>query len=181
MWVWLLVYILLDSPPTCLSFWVECSNKNGYNGGEWKTPNIVLVSVGMHKAHFSHLGMLFRILHMYINFLHYKLCHDRFWFMRSDPLFFLFFSQKLWQAGFLEGITNIVPGIACVLQTFCNELSIQTSTRMDIWNNLHIFVFAALGGVNIKELLDDAADEVGGKLLLDFSDTMGDRIQVFLE
>ncbi|KAK7819181.1 uncharacterized protein LOC112034343 [Quercus suber] len=51
-------------------------------------------------------------------------------------------------AGFLEGITNIVP---------------------------------ALGGVNIKELLDDAADEVGGKLLLDFSDTMGDRIQVFLE
>ncbi|XP_075660530.1 uncharacterized protein LOC142630419 isoform X2 [Castanea sativa] len=51
-------------------------------------------------------------------------------------------------AGFLEGITNIVP---------------------------------ALGGVNIKELLDDAADEVGGKLLVDFSDTMGDRIQVFLE
>nr|XP_023922928.1 uncharacterized protein LOC112034343 isoform X2 [Quercus suber] len=51
-------------------------------------------------------------------------------------------------AGFLEGITNIVP---------------------------------ALGGVNIKELLDDAAEEVGGKLLLDFSDTIGDRIQVFLE
>uniref|UniRef100_A0A2N9GGY1 Uncharacterized protein n=1 Tax=Fagus sylvatica TaxID=28930 RepID=A0A2N9GGY1_FAGSY len=51
-------------------------------------------------------------------------------------------------AGFLDGITNIVP---------------------------------ALGGVNIKELLDDAADELGGKLLLDFKDTMGDRIQVFLE
>ncbi|KAB1227208.1 hypothetical protein CJ030_MR1G022628 [Morella rubra] len=51
-------------------------------------------------------------------------------------------------AGFLEGITNIVP---------------------------------ALGGVNIKALLDDAADEVGGKVLLDFNDTMGDRIQVFLE
>ncbi|KAK4754466.1 hypothetical protein SAY87_002570 [Trapa incisa] len=51
-------------------------------------------------------------------------------------------------AGFLDGITNIVP---------------------------------ALGGVNIKELLDDAAGEVGGKLLLDFKDTMGDRIQVFLE
>ncbi|OAY37615.1 2,3-dimethylmalate lyase isoform X2 [Manihot esculenta] len=51
-------------------------------------------------------------------------------------------------AGFLEGITNIVP---------------------------------ALGGVNIKELLDDAAGEVGGKLLLDFNDTIGDRIQVFLE
>ncbi|KAJ9189052.1 hypothetical protein P3X46_000391 [Hevea brasiliensis] len=51
-------------------------------------------------------------------------------------------------AGFLEGITNIVP---------------------------------ALGGVNIKELLDDAAGEVGGKLLLDFNDTMGDRIQVLLE
>ncbi|XP_015901041.3 uncharacterized protein LOC107434131 isoform X1 [Ziziphus jujuba] len=51
-------------------------------------------------------------------------------------------------AGFLEGITNIVP---------------------------------ALGGVNIKALLDDAADEVGGKILLDFNDTMGDRIQVFLE
>ncbi|XP_061367628.1 uncharacterized protein LOC133310683 isoform X1 [Gastrolobium bilobum] len=51
-------------------------------------------------------------------------------------------------AGFLDGITNIVP---------------------------------ALGGVNFKELLDDAAEEVGGKLLLDFNDRMGDRIQVFLE
>ncbi|KAG7570280.1 Pyruvate/Phosphoenolpyruvate kinase-like domain superfamily [Arabidopsis thaliana x Arabidopsis arenosa] len=51
-------------------------------------------------------------------------------------------------AGFLEGVTNIVP---------------------------------ALGGVNLKQLMDDAADEVGGKLLLDFKDTAGDRIQVFLE
>ncbi|CAA3009941.1 2,3-dimethylmalate lyase isoform X1 [Olea europaea subsp. europaea] len=51
-------------------------------------------------------------------------------------------------AGFLDGITNIVP---------------------------------ALGGINIKALLDDAASEVGGKQLLDFNDTMGDRIQVFLE
>ncbi|VVB03219.1 unnamed protein product [Arabis nemorensis] len=51
-------------------------------------------------------------------------------------------------AGFLEGVTNIVP---------------------------------ALGGVNLKQLMDDAADEVGGKLLLDFKDTGGDRIQVFLE
>ncbi|KRH01804.1 hypothetical protein GLYMA_18G299600v4 [Glycine max] len=51
-------------------------------------------------------------------------------------------------AGFLDGITNIVP---------------------------------ALGGLNIKELLDDVTEEVGGKLLLDFQDRMGDRIQVFLE
>ncbi|CAI0397210.1 unnamed protein product [Linum tenue] len=51
-------------------------------------------------------------------------------------------------AGFLDGITNIVP---------------------------------ALGGVNIKELLDQASGEAGGKLLLDFNDTVGDRIQVFLE
>nr|XP_017219599.1 PREDICTED: 2,3-dimethylmalate lyase isoform X2 [Daucus carota subsp. sativus] len=51
-------------------------------------------------------------------------------------------------AGFLDGITNIVP---------------------------------ALGGINIKELMDDAALEVGGKLLLDFNDARGDRIQVFLE
>ncbi|ESR56365.1 hypothetical protein CICLE_v10019835mg [Citrus x clementina] len=51
-------------------------------------------------------------------------------------------------AGFLDGITNVVP---------------------------------ALGGVNLKELLNDAAEEVGGKLLLDFNDTVGDRIQVFLE
>ncbi|GFP93400.1 2 3-dimethylmalate lyase [Phtheirospermum japonicum] len=51
-------------------------------------------------------------------------------------------------AGFLEGITNIVP---------------------------------ALGGINIKALLDDAALEEGGKQLLDFNDTIGDRIQVFLE
>ncbi|KAK8489626.1 hypothetical protein V6N13_028065 [Hibiscus sabdariffa] len=39
----------------------------------------------------------------------------------------------------------------------------------------------ALGGVNIKALLDDAAVEVGGKVLLDSKDTKGDRIQVFLE
>ncbi|KAK7272858.1 hypothetical protein RIF29_13898 [Crotalaria pallida] len=51
-------------------------------------------------------------------------------------------------AGFLDGVTNIVP---------------------------------ALGGVNIKALLDDATGEVGGKLLLDFNDRMGDRIQVYLE
>ncbi|KAK9079000.1 hypothetical protein SSX86_000669 [Deinandra increscens subsp. villosa] len=51
-------------------------------------------------------------------------------------------------AGFLDGITNIVP---------------------------------ALGGVNIKALLDDASYEVGGKLLLEFNDARGDRIQVFLE
>ncbi|CAB4275396.1 unnamed protein product [Prunus armeniaca] len=43
------------------------------------------------------------------------------------------------KAGFLDGITNIVP---------------------------------ALGGVNIKELLNEAADEMGGKVLLDFNDTM---------
>ncbi|CAH2058243.1 unnamed protein product [Thlaspi arvense] len=51
-------------------------------------------------------------------------------------------------AGFLEGVTNIVP---------------------------------ALGGVDLKQLMEDAADEVGGILLLDFEDTNGDRIQVFLE
>ncbi|CAB4294250.1 unnamed protein product [Prunus armeniaca] len=58
------------------------------------------------------------------------------------------------KAGFLDGITNIVP--------------------------VHIFP-TALGGVNIKELLNEAADEMGGKVLLDFNDTIGDRIQVFLE
>ncbi|KAG4923009.1 hypothetical protein JHK86_051822 [Glycine max] len=41
--------------------------------------------------------------------------------------------------------------------------------------------FSALGGLNIKELLDDVTEEVGGKFLLDFQDRMGDRIQVFLE
>lgn len=50
-------------------------------------------------------------------------------------------------AGFLDGITNIVP---------------------------------ALMGVNIKELLNSAAEGTEGKLL-DFSDPRGDRIQVFLE
>ncbi|XP_039055642.1 2,3-dimethylmalate lyase isoform X4 [Hibiscus syriacus] len=42
-------------------------------------------------------------------------------------------------------------------------------------------IVPALGGINIRALLDDAAEEAGGKLLLDFNDTMGDRIQVFLE
>ncbi|XP_019430836.1 PREDICTED: uncharacterized protein LOC109338143 [Lupinus angustifolius] len=50
-------------------------------------------------------------------------------------------------AGFIDGITNIVP---------------------------------ALGGVNIKDLLENATGDVEGKLLLDINDTMGDRIQVFL-
>lgn len=50
-------------------------------------------------------------------------------------------------AGFLDGITNLVP---------------------------------ALVGVNIKELLDNAAEGVKGKLL-DFNDPPGDRIEVFLE
>lgn len=44
-----------------------------------------------------------------------------------------------------------------------------------------LLCYTALGGVNLKELLNDAAEEVGGKLLLDFNDTVGDRIQVFLE
>ncbi|KAD6455127.1 hypothetical protein E3N88_09833 [Mikania micrantha] len=38
-----------------------------------------------------------------------------------------------------------------------------------------------LGGVNLKAVLDDASYEVGGKLLLEFNDSRGDRIQVFLE
>ncbi|GMN59666.1 hypothetical protein TIFTF001_028763 [Ficus carica] len=61
---------------------------------------------------------------------------------------FSIFLLPFQQAGFLEGVTNIVP---------------------------------ALGGVNLKEMLDDAAYEPGGKLLLDFNDRIGDRIQVFLE
>jgi hypothetical protein len=43
-----------------------------------------------------------------------------------------------------------------------------------------VTTYAALGGVNLKKLLDDATEEIGGKLL-DFNDRMGDRIQVFLE
>lgn len=39
----------------------------------------------------------------------------------------------------------------------------------------------ALGGVNIKALLDDATLKEGGTVLLDFNDSMGDRIQVILE
>ncbi|CAI9117383.1 OLC1v1018769C1 [Oldenlandia corymbosa var. corymbosa] len=44
-----------------------------------------------------------------------------------------------------------------------------------------INIVPALGNVNIKALLDDAAQEEGGKVLLDFNDRIGDRIQVFLE
>ena len=46
---------------------------------------------------------------------------------------------------------------------------------------IYPFCYTALGGMNLKQLLDDAAYEPGGKLLLDFNDTVGDRIQVFLE
>nr|QEI21540.1 phosphoenolpyruvate carboxylase [Zygophyllum xanthoxylum] len=42
-------------------------------------------------------------------------------------------------------------------------------------------IVPALGGINIKPLLDNASEEAGGKPLLDFNDRMGDRIQVFLE
>lgn len=47
--------------------------------------------------------------------------------------------------------------------------------------NEYICLVTALVGINMKELLDDAALEQGGKQLLDFNDSMGDRIQVFLE
>lgn len=39
----------------------------------------------------------------------------------------------------------------------------------------------ALRGVNLKQLMGEAANEVGGKLLLDFNDTGSERIQVLLE
>ncbi|PON95572.1 Pyruvate/Phosphoenolpyruvate kinase-like domain containing protein [Trema orientale] len=39
----------------------------------------------------------------------------------------------------------------------------------------------ALGGLDIKELLDGANNQVGGTLLLDVKDALGDRIQIFLE
>ncbi|XP_057960049.1 uncharacterized protein LOC131152282 isoform X1 [Malania oleifera] len=42
-------------------------------------------------------------------------------------------------------------------------------------------IIPALEGVNLKALLDDAAEETGGKVLLDFSDQMGEKIQIFLE
>jgi hypothetical protein len=41
--------------------------------------------------------------------------------------FFVSLSQNVTQAGFLDGITNIVPGIVCVLQTCFKRLSAQTS------------------------------------------------------
>lgn len=46
------------------------------------------------------------------------------------------------------------------------------------------FLFTGLGGVNIMQMLEDASIEGGpesGKILLDFNDAMGDRIQVFVE
>lgn len=49
------------------------------------------------------------------------------------------------------------------------------------YEHCDVFLDTALGGINIKGLLDDAALEEGGKQLLDFNDTMGDRIQVFIE
>lgn len=58
-----------------------------------------------------------------------------------------------------------------ILQEFGNEF----------WCFLVFCWLTALVGINIKELLDDAALEEGGKQLLDFNDTRGDRIQVFLE
>ncbi|WOL04431.1 hypothetical protein Cni_G13152 [Canna indica] len=54
-------------------------------------------------------------------------------------------------AGFLEGMARVIPG---------------------------------LGGVNIMQMLEDASVNDGaesGKILLDFNDALGDRIQVFVE
>lgn len=48
-------------------------------------------------------------------------------------------------------------------------------------------VSSGLAGVNIMDMLEDAANDVVidgsqvGKLLLDFNDGRGDRIQVFVE
>lgn len=81
-------------------------------------------------------------------------------------------SLLLVQAGFLEGVTNIVPGKQSLIRSSACAVSVTDGPGG---------FFVALGGVNLKQLMDDAADEVGGKLLLDFKDTAGDRIQVFLE
>lgn len=91
------------------------------------------------------------------------------------------FGYKFLQAGFLDGITNIVPGIIHVLSKLteignCSRPVVPCS----VIKTPHVFP-TALGGVNIKQLLNEATDEMGGKLLLDFNDTIGDRIQVFLE
>lgn len=78
----------------------------------------------------------------------------------------------------MDGITNIVPGI----RSYMNSTIFVISQPPQIFLKRLIYsLSAALGGINIKALLDDAASEVGGKQLLDFNDTMGDRIQVFLE
>lgn len=60
-------------------------------------------------------------------------------------------------------------------------VQIQRLFFHNLWLLILLKFYTALGGVNIKELLDDASEEIGGKQLLDFSDRMGDRIQVFLE
>ncbi|KAJ8642588.1 hypothetical protein MRB53_004336 [Persea americana] len=52
--------------------------------------------------------------------------------------------------------------------------------------DVRIPCYTGLGGVNLKAMLDDAAQEVDdnlerGKRLIDINDRLGDRIQVFLE
>lgn len=96
----------------------------------------------------------------------------------SLTFFIIFFSQ----AGFLDGITNVVPGIVFYRTNFfSSRVFFPDPSLKIITKKCCYYVITALGGVNLKELLNDAAEEVGGKLLLDFNDTVGDRIQVFLE
>lgn len=79
------------------------------------------------------------------------------------------------------------PNCSQVFIQFLNLL--ETNSCFGIVNKLmkaqrfylYIFCSTALIGVDLKALLDGAANEVGGKLLVDFYDTIGDRIQVFLE
>lgn len=47
-----------------------------------------------------------------------------------------------------------------------------------------VFHSVGLGGIDIMQMLEDASVDGGaesGKILLDFNDAIGDRIQVFVE
>ncbi|RWW17482.1 hypothetical protein BHE74_00002262 [Ensete ventricosum] len=64
------------------------------------------------------------------------------------------------------------------------KLDVRIPVNLYISQKIFKLLFTGLGGVNIMQMLEDASIEGGpesGKILLDFNDAMGDRIQVFVE
>lgn len=70
-------------------------------------------------------------------------CITNNWFHKRLIFFFSFLSYYIWQAGFLEGITNIVPGIIDIFQNY--SFWLFYINNWNLWNIFLIFFIHSFG------------------------------------